>query len=262
MEVTRKIYYEDPNQESCTATVVHREYNKVIFDQSVLFPEGGGQLADKGTVDGFEVRNVIKMGGKVVRRPDLPSINNLTQVAVVVGREDADQFSIGDVVEMKVDMQHRFGCSVHHSLVHLLMSAIWKRDGRDAFTTKGCRITPNEARIDLRTELKFDDERTQDIVEQMQIWIADNHRVLMEEYTGVPEVFHWSLDSEPSLSQPCGGTHVAKIGDIGAFEWKRRSKGKGLIRFYLSSNPTEIAELASYQMSVPVNVPVTVNPVE
>lgn len=45
---TQKLYYEDMLKKECTATIIAIEKNKIICDKTITFPEGGGQIGDRG----------------------------------------------------------------------------------------------------------------------------------------------------------------------------------------------------------------------
>ena len=38
----------------------------VVLDRTVLFPEGGGQLSDTGTINGAAVKHVRETKGKII----------------------------------------------------------------------------------------------------------------------------------------------------------------------------------------------------
>jgi len=62
---TRKLYYENVHQTDFTAVVMEcvpdkeEGYYRIVLDASAFFPEEGGQSADKGTLNGQEVLDVM-----------------------------------------------------------------------------------------------------------------------------------------------------------------------------------------------------------
>lgn len=56
--MTEKLYEQDSMLKSCLATVLSCAEDKrgyaVVLDRTVFFPEGGGQLSDRGTLGGRE----------------------------------------------------------------------------------------------------------------------------------------------------------------------------------------------------------------
>lgn len=47
---TEKIYYKNPFQTSCETILIENTEKGLIFDKSVAYPEGGGQIGDVGVL--------------------------------------------------------------------------------------------------------------------------------------------------------------------------------------------------------------------
>ena len=67
--MTRKLYDLDSHRRDFSATVLRcdpaGERYAVVLDQTVFFPEGGGQPADEGTLDGIFVTDVQEIDGEI-----------------------------------------------------------------------------------------------------------------------------------------------------------------------------------------------------
>ena len=67
---TEKLFYKDPFLTEFTATVLDCQPGKngyiVTLDRTAFYPEGGGQPADHGTLDGIAVTDVHEKSGVVL----------------------------------------------------------------------------------------------------------------------------------------------------------------------------------------------------
>lgn len=67
--MTEKLYEQDSMLKSCLATVLSCAEDKrgyaVVLDRTVFFPEGGGQLSDRGTLDGVAMTERAALAAKL-----------------------------------------------------------------------------------------------------------------------------------------------------------------------------------------------------
>ena len=111
---TRKLYYEDGQQASFTATVlsctpVEKGY-EVILDRTAFYPEGGGQACDLGTLGTAQVLDVEERGEQVVHLCD-------------------HALEAGTCVDGCIQWPHRFDLMQQHTGEHILSGLIFKKYG-------------------------------------------------------------------------------------------------------------------------------------
>jgi alanyl-tRNA synthetase len=103
--MTEKIYLNDSYCRKFSATVLSCEKRdtgyEIVLDKTALFPEGGGQNADCGTIDGNSVIDVQEKNGVVV---------HTTEKEIPVGKE----------VECAIDWETRFARMQSHSGEHIV----------------------------------------------------------------------------------------------------------------------------------------------
>ena len=111
---TRKLYYEDSHMTAFTATVLSCEKTEkgyeVILDATAFYPEGGGQAADTGTLNGIRVKDTREREETVVHFC-------------------AEALEVGTVVEGIVDWEPRFHRMQQHSGEHIVSGIINRRYG-------------------------------------------------------------------------------------------------------------------------------------
>ncbi len=214
--MTEEIFRSDSYQKTCEARVTAvEEGGGIRLDRTVFYPEGGGQPGDIGTLraaDGREVTiaNTKKHGesGEPLHLPE----------------ESAPALTIGDAVTCEIDWERRHRFMRIHTCMHLLCSLI---EG----DVTGGGLSDGKARLDFNLpEVKLDKEHL----------AAELNRLIEEDH---PLAARWiteaELEANPGLVrtmsvkppmgqgrirlmeiagidlQPCGGTHVARTGEIG-----------------------------------------------
>lgn len=126
--MTEKLFYEDSHMITFSAVVTACEkvgdYYEAVLDRTAFFPEGGGQYADTGLIDGVKVLDAHERDGVIYHK---------------VERE----LHVGKQVEGMIDWEERFSKMQHHSGEHIvsgLVNAIYGYDnvgfhmGKDAVT--------------------------------------------------------------------------------------------------------------------------------
>ena len=127
-KVTEKLFYEDSHMITFSAVVTACEkvgdYYEAVLDRTAFFPEGGGQYADTGLIDGVKVLDAHEREGIIYHKVE-------------------NELSVGKHVEGMIDWEERFSKMQHHSGEHIvsgLVNAIYGYDnvgfhmGTDAVT--------------------------------------------------------------------------------------------------------------------------------
>ena len=126
--MTEKLFYEDSHMITFSAVVTACEkvgdYYEAVLDRTAFFPEGGGQYADTGWIDGVKVLDAHERDGVIYHKVE-------------------NELSVGKQVEGTIDWEERFSKMQHHSGEHIvsgLVNAIYGYDnvgfhmGKDAVT--------------------------------------------------------------------------------------------------------------------------------
>jgi alanyl-tRNA synthetase len=223
--VTEKLYLSDTYLARFDATVVearaHAGGARLVLDRTAFYPEGGGQPADRGTVGGCQVDDVIEVDGEVVH---------------LLGTGEAP--AIGSRVSCAVDWVRRFDHVQQHHGQHLLSAAFQKLRGAATVSfhlgAETCTIDldqppsalPPESLVaaeaeanrlvwaDLPVEVR---ERTPDELASLPLRkdAVKGSRIAVVGGSGTGEVVDAS---------PCGGTHPRRTGEVGAIAVLRAQK--------------------------------------
>jgi len=136
---TEQLYYK--LDEESDSMVLRAERNYVILDRSPFYPEGGGQEADHGTINGATVLDAQKIGDVIVH----------------VMENDVKGIKTGATVRCIVDKERRLRLMVHHTSVHLMSAAARSVLGKHAWQ-EGTRKSFDKAHIDIAHYDKLSDD--------------------------------------------------------------------------------------------------------
>src|SRR5256886_16318691 len=116
---------------SFRAKVLAVEGEAVVLDQTFFYPEGGGQEADHGTIDEFEVYDVQRTG---------PSVLHFV-------RGDASRLQ-GKRVTCTIDANRREALMRNHTATHIVLGAARKVLGNHIWQAGGHKAA-DMARLDI-----------------------------------------------------------------------------------------------------------------
>ena len=198
----------------------------VIVNQTPFYGEAGGQVGDRGVL--FTAASA-EFAVHDTRR-------ELDALTVHIGTLTGGALAAGDVVELRVDGARRTGVRANHSATHLLHAALRRRLG-DHITQKGSLVGRDRLRFDIshtkalsaaevdavETVVNAQIRRNRPVATRLMApedAIAAGAMALFGEKYG-DEVRVLSMgdgDGAPFSIELCGGTHVARTGDIGFFK--------------------------------------------
>jgi misacylated tRNA(Ala) deacylase len=240
--MTELLYLHDARLATATARVVASAPAGIVLDRTPFYARGGGQPGDTG---------VLRSGEHVT--PIADTVKGDGSTILHVPAADAVLPEAGQSVEAALDWPRRERLMRMHTTLHLLCSLL-----------PGAAVTGGQVGSE-RSRLDFDlpeAPRREDLDERLNALIAADHPVAAE---WVDEAV---LDASPDLVrtlsvkpprgagrirlirigagspaidlQPCGGTHVARTGEIGRVRVaKIESKGRQNRRIVVALSATD-----------------------
>ena len=210
-----EIFRQDAYARSCEAKVLAvNERGGIVLDRTVFYPNGGGQPGDSGW---------LIIGDRKVKI--LTAVKGETPGEVVhVPDEASEAPAAGDDVVAELDWERRHSHMRIHTCLHLLSAVL-------SYPVTGGQVGDGKGRLDFDIPEGGLDKEV--IAEKLNALIAADHPVVAEWITEA------ELDAQPDLVktmsvrpptgagrirlinidgkdlQPCGGTHVARTGEIG-----------------------------------------------
>ena len=215
---TKKLYYEQPSDIEFEAVVLDFFDGYAVTDQTLFYPEGGGQPADTGTLVSTDsmvrVDTVIKVGEVV-----------LHHVAGGVLRR-------GERVKGMVDEERRWSLMRHHTATHILLHAAKEVLGAHIHQA-GAQKGSESSRIDIRhfkhitpEELRRIETSANRMImagQPVEITVEDRSKA-EQKYGfslyqgGVPPGKFIRVVKVAGDIEACAGTHCQSTGEVGVIK--------------------------------------------
>ncbi len=211
--MAERLHYDDAARREVEATVLASDAARVVLDRTVFYARAGGQPGDVG--------GLRWAGGEM---PVADTILDADKEVLHVPASGAGLPPVGAVVTATLDWPRRHAIMRMHTALHLLCAAV------PGAAVTGGQIGPDRSRLDF----DLAEAPAKEALEaRLNALIEADHPV------GVEWVDEAVLDSSPGLVrtlsvqpprgagrlrlvrigdvdlQPCGGTHVARTGEIG-----------------------------------------------
>ena len=220
--MTVKLFENNSLLKECTATVTactEKEGQYLVeLDQTVFFPEGGGQLSDKGKIADAVVSHVSEKDKHIYHECDKP-------------------LEVGAAVKAMLDWRVRLDRMQQHLGEHLLSYACWKLFKANNI---GFHMNEDDVFIDLDKELTEEELLKAELYTNEIIWenrpvhisymdsteavkLKDKMRKFNSKLTGTLRI----VSVEDADICTCCGTHPPFTGMLGSVKVIRHEKHKG-----------------------------------
>ncbi|HMM55417.1 MAG TPA: alanine--tRNA ligase [Candidatus Desulfobacillus sp.] len=204
---------------AATSELKAGEAGVVVLDQTPFYAESGGQVGDRGLIEApgavFEVDDTQKIQADVFGHLGILKTGRLV---------------VGDTAQATVDLAARAATARNHSATHLMHKALREVLGGHV-QQKGSLVNPARTRFDFAHQAPMTDAEiraVERIVNREILANAATHARLMPfdeaVKSGAVALFGEKYGDSVrvldigSSRELCGGTHVARTGDIGLFK--------------------------------------------
>lgn len=212
--MTEELFRADHYLRACDAVVTAVDEAGICLDRTVFYPTGGGQPGDSGGLmlaDGRGLRILDTRKGK-----DGGAILHIPESGQALPRP-------GDRVRAEIDWTRRYRHMRVHTALHVLCAVI-------PYPVTGGQVGDGKGRLDFDADGPIEREPVEARVNAL---VAADHPVSVRwisdaELAAKPELIRTMsvkpptglgrvrlLEIEGVDLQPCGGTHVARVGEIG-----------------------------------------------
>ncbi len=223
--MTEKLYELNSYCKTFTATLLecnpHGAGYAVLLDRTAFFPEGGGQAADPGTLNGIQVTDVQMIDDAIWHYTTAP-------------------LTVGETVEGVLDWEVRFARMQHHTAEHIVCGIAHRWHG---LTNVGFHLGSEDVTLDLDGELTR--EQIDAIEDEANRVVWANRKVIptiptIEELATLTYRSKKEIDGAVRLVTidgvdccACCAPHVGTTGEIGVIKLLDFIRYKGGVRIHL-----------------------------
>jgi len=226
--MTDDLFRSDAYLRDCEARVVAVDEGAILLDRTVFYPLGGGQAGDSGRLLLADGREIAIADTRKAKDAEGKPTDQIVHVPAAGQEALVAALQPGDRVTAAIDWERRHKLMRFHTATHLLCHLVPQ-------PVNGCSITADYARLDFHMTDPLDKEA---LTAGLARLVAAAHPLV------IGAISDAELDANPALVksmsvqpprgtgtvrtirigggepaidfQPCGGTHVANTGEIGA----------------------------------------------
>lgn len=233
--MTQLLYLDDHYLKEFDAKVTRVPTEKsIVLDKTALYPRGGGQPSDKGTI-------TVKDGPKLNVIESQKEQNEVEHILDTSIPPNLETEIIGQTVHGLIDWDLRYKHMRYHTALHILSGVVFQKLGA---RITGGQIYSDRARLDFslndlnKDKARMIEDETNKIVQEnlavKTFWLST------EEALQKKDLYRLSADLLPRGlerlriveivgfdAQLDGGTHVARTSEVGSVKMtKTENKGK------------------------------------
>lgn len=226
MQPTKCLYDVYPYETKFSAQVISCEqisegdksYYEIILDQTMFFPEQGGQTPDRGVLEGVQILDV-QIRDDVIRH------------------KASEPLTVGDTVQGCVDWTYRFSNMQQHTGEHIFSGSVYAKYG---YQNVGFHLSDSIVTMD------FDGPLTPEQIEELETVVNQHiyeNREVDVRFPSEEELHQMEYRSKKELQGPvrivtipdvdvcaCCAPHVQRTGEIGIFKIMNAQNYKGGVR--------------------------------
>ncbi|MEM7823952.1 MAG: alanine--tRNA ligase [Candidatus Aenigmatarchaeota archaeon] len=240
---TKALYHEDEKLYEFKAKVLRIIDGKwVVLDQTAFYPRGGGQEPDHGSIEGYAVYDVEKIGNVIVHAVEEP------------------EFKEGDIVKCNINIPRRKQIAMHHTATHIINGAARRLLG-DHIWQAGSKKDVDKAHLDVTHYAPLTEHEVAKIEQTANDIVKKKLRVIKQVlprdvaekkfgyrlYQGgaVPGRELHTIDISGWDVEACGGIHVDNTAEVGPIIILKTERVQdGIVRLIYASGPAAQKHLA------------------
>lgn len=230
---------------SCESKADTDNLYEVVLDQTLFFPEEGGQSPDKGVINGINVVDVQIKNGVITHTIDIAVTENeaggetdkIETDKIKLDKTKLDVISAGSHVAGKIDWQHRFYNMQQHSGEHIFSGIVHSRFG---FENVGFHLSDSIVTMDFSGVISPED--IADVEHEVNVAITKNIPIEIT-YPSKAELESLEYRSKIEIEGQvrivtvpgydvcaCCAPHVKRTGEIGMLKVMNYQNYKGGVR--------------------------------
>ena len=248
--ITRKLFQEDVYKKDCISTILDVQGTGskedpflLVLDETVFFPEGGGQPSDLGTIENVPVINVFEKDGVIFHALQYTGDSEESDLL-----EHKVNWKAGDKVNCRLDWKRRFSHMQRHCGEHILSGVFFSECGG---VNRGFHMGKDYMTIDIDVQgISWETAERIEMLANQAIWA--NLPVTVRYFDNPSEAENLPLrkplainedisivcvgdESNPADCVACCGTHPSTSGQVGLLKIIKLENYKGMTRVYFKA---------------------------